>query len=469
MRSLPDKGERTGGVEATLDLRDLLNAILTCVTAGPGLGFNRAVLFLANDEHTQLEAAMAIGPATPEEAHATWERLAGEHKSLDELLLEGARSKSGFQALVEGLTVPLDAAAAGAGGGAQPEVSSSAAAHTNPLLDAYCNRHVVKIAGPASVHGFSSPLRDVFSGTEVICVPLIAKDHSLGLIVADNAFSGAPINQERVQLLQLLALLAGMALDNARIYRQVEQQATLLRDALEGLHAAQGQLIHRERLATVGAVVARVSHEIRNPLTTIGGFARTLTVHPDDVERVARNARIIVEEVEKLEALLKEMLDFTSPKPPAFEPTDINTVISALANVHREEATQRNVTLALELAPRLPAVMADRNQLHRVFLNLWQNALQAMEDLPIERPRKLTIQTWPNHLTVKIAFSDTGTGVPRDVLPNIFTPFFTTKQHGTGLGLAVAKKVVDDHGGAIHVLSEREAGTTLVISLPVGS
>jgi len=445
------------GVETSFDIQGLLHAILTCVTAGPGLGFNRAMLFLADDAERQLVAAMAIGPANPEEAHATWSQLASEQVSLDQLLhtplCKGG--KNAFRARVEGLSIPL------------VDGSGNIAAHANPLLAAYRGRRVVRIVDPAALRDIPTELREVFDGTEIVCVPLVAKERSIGLIIADNAFSHEPIDGQRVQLLQLLALLAGLALDNARIYTQLERQAGQLRRTLEELRAAQEQLIHSERLATVGAVVARVSHEIRNPLTTIGGFARTLSAHPDDIERVARNATIIVEEVEKLEALLKEMLDFTSPRPPALEPTDVNRILAGLANVHRSELGDRKVALELDLAPDLPGVLADRNQLQRVFLNLWQNALQAMDETAADRARRLEVRTWRDGSTVKIGFSDTGPGIPQTVLPHIFAPFFTTKQRGTGLGLAVVKKIIDDHHGSIEVRSERGLGASLVIALPI--
>jgi signal transduction histidine kinase len=443
-------------VETGLDFQGLLHAILTCVTAGPGLGFNRAVLFLTDDGEDRLVAAMAIGPATPEEAQATWSQLAHERTSLDELLqqLPSSTGKNEFQARIEGLCIPLSKAAS------DHDVLRS------PLLAAYRKRQVVRIADPRALRELPSGLREVLDGTEVVCVPLVAKERSIGLIIADNAFTRVPIDEQRVQLLQLLALLAGLALDNARTYKQLEQQARQLKRTLEELRTAQEQLIHSERLATVGAVVARVSHEIRNPLTTIGGFARTLNAHPDEIERVARNAGIIVEEVEKLEALLKEMLDFTSPRPPTLEPADLNRMIAGLTNVHRTELGERHVTLDLDLAPDLPGVLADRNQIQRAFLNLWQNALQAMEDTS-GRARVLRVRTWRDGHFVKVAFSDTGPGIPPTVLPHVFTPFFTTKPRGTGLGLAVVKKIIDDHQGTITVRTEQTPGTSFVVSLPI--
>ena len=445
-------------MEESVDFDGLLHAILTCVTAGPGLGFNRAVLFIADDQRAQLTAAMALGPLSPEEAGETWARLATERVSLDELLQSKPRNgcRSALQSKIEGLSIPLDESS--------PDTEHD---HRNPLLRAYHSRRVVKIIDAATLDDIPPSLREVFGGTEVVCVPLVAKERSVGLIVADNAFSREPIGEDRIQLLQLLAMLAGLALDNVRTYRQVERQAQQLKRTLEELRTTQEQLIHNERLATVGAVVARVSHEIRNPLTTIGGFARMLSAHPDEIERVARNAEIIVDEVEKLEALLKEMLDFTSPKPPRLEPTDLNRIISGLANIHRDELSERGVLLKLELAADLPGVLADRHQLQRVFLNLWQNALQSMDDLGVERVRQLSVRTWRDGGTVRVSFSDSGKGIPRTVLPHVFTPFFTTKQRGTGLGLAVVKKIIDDHQGSIEVTIEPPPGTSFIISLPI--
>jgi hypothetical protein len=463
--------EEGSAVEGTIDLQGLLHAILTCVTAGPGLGFNRAALFLADDKQ-RLVATMAIGPATQEEAHAIWARLASEQKSLDELLYKphSQDDKSGFQGLLAGLTVPLGETAVPGGTpvSSSTRSSSKTPAGLNPLAEAYRTRRIVRVNAGASLDGLPRRLRETLDRTEAVCVPLVAKDRCIGVLVADNAFSRKPIGEERTQVLQLLGLLAGLALDNARIYAEVDRQAKQLRETLDALKSTQEKLIHNERLATVGAVAARVSHEIRNPLTTIGGFAGMLRARPEGRERVKRNAAIIVEEVEKLEALLKEMLDFTSPRPPTLAPTDLNLVIGALADVHRAELDAESVSLVVETVERLPAVLADPNQIQRVLLNLWRNAIQAMRETPAGGARALTVRTWRDDGAVKIACTDTGEGIPADALPHIFTPFFTTRTRGTGLGLASVKKIIDDHNGSIDVRTAPGSGTTFTIALPIG-
>ena len=437
---------------SSLDLDGLVRAILTCVTAGPGLGFNRAALFLSDEDDDQLVATMAIGPSSADEAHDTWTRLATPPRTLDELLqMPAPDQKSEFQRALEGLAVPLNGRS-GDGG--------------DPLLAAFRERRIVKIRDD-DLAALPTGLREVFDGSEVVCVPLVAKDRSLGLIVADNAFTREPIDEQRIQLLELLAQLAGLALDNARMYRQVERQATELARAMDELHAAQDKVIHSERLATVGAVVARVSHEIRNPLATIGGFARALSAQPEDAERVRRNADIITAEVTKLETLLKEMLDFTSPKAPRFEPLDLNAAVVQFTELHTAALRERGIALDMDLETPAPVVLADPHQLQRVLLNLWQNAVQAIEE---HRDRRGTIRiaTRRDDGRIELRVTDDGIGVREGDLAHLFAPFFTTKQRGTGLGLAVVKKIVDDHRGSIDVDSRRGAGTTVRVGLVPG-
>lgn len=436
-------------MERVGDVTGVLHAVLTCVTAGPGLGFNRAAIFLADERGSFLKAVRAVGAGSPEEAYETWARLQSHPTSLDELLrsASAASPRDSFHAMLEGVRVSLAREVGG-----------------NPIVDAFWDRQVVRAREPVELDRLPPDLRRIFGGTEVVCVPLVARDRCLGVLVADNAFSREPIDDARLQLLRVLALLAGLAIDNAGISQELQRKASELEKTLDDLRAAQDQLLHGERLATVGAVVARVSHEIRNPLTTIGGFARALVDHPDDAAYVKRNAAIIATEVEKLETLLKEMLDFTSPRPPALVPDDLNDLIDSLARLHRQELEDRGIELRLDLAPRLSRVRVDRDQLQRAFLNLWRNAVQAMEG--IERTHRLEIRTAADGGGVTVTFADTGGGVPVSQREEIFMPFVTTKPRGSGLGLAVVKKVVDDHRGRVEIGGELGAGATFTIHLP---
>jgi hypothetical protein len=205
-----------------------------------------------------------------------------------------------------------------------------------------------------------------------------------------------------------------------------------------------------------------VAHEIRNPLATIGGFARAILKAPNDIERAIRNARIIYEEVRKLEELLQEMLDFTSPKAPSLKWADLNELIRGVCAKYENQARDANVDLLLELSENLPMVMVDEKQFERALVNLIQNAFQALRG-----GGQVTIRTWCEDDCVKLAVTDNGYGIPPDALQHIFEPFFTTKPNGSGLGLAVVKRIVEDHNGRIEVSSQLGVGTTFVISLPL--
>jgi len=264
--------------------------------------------------------------------------------------------------------------------------------------------------------------------------------------------------------LEILSLLTALTVENARTSERLERQARELAAALADLEAARERLLHGERLAAIGAVVARVSHEIRNPLATIGGFARILDAQPVDAG-LPGYASIIVQEVEKLELLLREMLDFTGPRAPHLEPVDLNALVRDLARIHQSDLARHGVDLVLALGD-LPPVDADRTQVERVLLNLWQNAAQAIAGARPAGRGTVTVTTGGGAGGVVLAVADDGPGIRPEDLPHLFTPFFTRKRHGTGLGLAVVKRIIDDHHGQIDVRDTTGGGMTFVVRLP---
>ncbi|MCS7253317.1 MAG: PAS domain S-box protein [Armatimonadota bacterium] len=435
----------TQAMGETLELNRLLHAILKSLTAGPGLGFNRAILFLVNEEGTEMETAMAVGPATREEAYEIWAKLSHEKWTLrqfiDDYSGEDLR-ESPFQQAVRGIKIPL---------------SDS----DDLLVQCLMGKEVRKLTRPLEYPNLHPRLKELFGETEVVCVPLVAKGKLLGLIIADNAFSGQPITSEEIEVLRLFATPAALAIDNARAYQQLQKQTLELSKALGDLREAQEKLIRSERLAAIGEVAARVAHDIRNPLATIGGYARAILKTPQDINRVLRNATVVYEEVQKLEELLREMLEFASPKPPQLKPVDLNELIIRVCEKHEAEWASGDVYLVFDLAEDLPIAMVDENQIERVLINLIQNGLHA-----IGNSGQITIRTWVEEEGIKIAVSDTGRGIPPDMIQHIFEPFFTTKPNGTGLGLAVVKRIVEDHGGSIDVRSQVGCGATFIISLP---
>jgi signal transduction histidine kinase len=250
--------------------------------------------------------------------------------------------------------------------------------------------------------------------------------------------------------------LIGVALTwNKTLTRQVELKTQELLESQE-------RLVHSERFAAVGEAAAYVSHEIKNPLMVIGGLAhqveRRLAEDPPALEKV----KIIQQEVRRLETFLWELRDFTRPVNPVKQEMDLNALIQEVQTLMAEEARQKGVSLEGRLDPRLPRIEVDPSQIRQVLVNLIKNALEATEE-----NGRVLLATGSRDGQVWFSIQDTGKGMPGEVLEKIFHPFFTTKEKGTGLGLAVIHKIITDHHGAISVESTSGRGSTFTVRLPL--
>jgi signal transduction histidine kinase len=236
-----------------------------------------------------------------------------------------------------------------------------------------------------------------------------------------------------------------------------------LREATTELQQTQQELVRAETLAAVGKMAAQVSHEIRNPLSTMGGLARSILRKPEDLSRVKGNAHIIADEVKRLEELLTDILDMVRPSKPDLRPENLHDVLDrACLLVGGEMKKNAPITIRKDYDARLPSVRVDSRSLLRAFLNVMRNAIQVMPT-----GGTLTITTRRDNDTAKITVADTGTGIPCHLLPTIFTPFVSHRARGTGLGLSVTHQVIQEHGGRIEVESEEGAGSRFTFYLPI--
>ncbi|MCS6861604.1 MAG: ATP-binding protein, partial [Abditibacteriales bacterium] len=218
-----------------------------------------------------------------------------------------------------------------------------------------------------------------------------------------------------------------------------------------------------EKMATVGEMAARVSHEIRNPLATIGGFARSILRKPTDLERVQRNTQIIADEVKRLEEFLTDMLDLARPPKLSLRPENLHDILDQACLLSSGEM-RSNAPIIIHKAYDLdlPLLYVDSRSLLRAFLNVIRNGIQAMPE-----GGTLTIRTQLDGNQVQITIADTGTGIPKHILPTIFTPFVSHRVRGSGLGLPIARQVIEEHGGRIEVESEEGKGTRFIFYLPI--
>lgn len=223
--------------------------------------------------------------------------------------------------------------------------------------------------------------------------------------------------------------------------------------------------LEREKALLLEKMAPVLAHEIRNPLGSIKGAAQVLLSATQDKDQ-RRLLDVITEEANRLNRVVMQFLDYARPYPSDFRPRSVNAVIEkALAIVEADSISSR-VHVQLEFHPHLPPVLMDQEQIHQVILNMALNAIEAMQDGGTLTFRTSRIESDAGD-AVGISIRDTGSGIQRDVLKQIFTPFFTTKERGVGLGLAVCQRIIRNHGGRIRVKSIPGRGTIFYIRLPV--
>jgi signal transduction histidine kinase len=235
----------------------------------------------------------------------------------------------------------------------------------------------------------------------------------------------------------------------------------IVRDLTE-TKALQERINRSERLAALGQVVAEISHEIKNPLMMIGGFARQLAKESRDEKNLTK-LNLIVSEVQRLESLLKEMRDFYLPRPLELKDVDINALLKQVHDLIKEDCKKRSIRLEFKTDREEIFVEADRARLEQVLLNLAKNALEAME-----QGGKISFASGLKQGVVEISISDEGVGISEEEKGKVFSPFYTTKRQGTGLGLSICKRIIEDHPGtSLSFTSEKGRGTTFIIMMPV--
>jgi len=239
----------------------------------------------------------------------------------------------------------------------------------------------------------------------------------------------------------------------------------LFRDLTE-INNLKMEIEKNQRLASLGNLAAGVAHEIRNPLSSIKGFATYFKERYKDIPDDKKTAEIMVQEVERLNRVISQLLEFASPVKIHKKSVSMVTLIQHSLKMIEGHAREKNIEIKTDLDHRIKDLYIDPDKINQVFLNIYLNAIEAMENNGTLYVR--FTEDKRNNMA-KVEISDTGKGIITEDLTHIFDPYFTTKQSGTGLGLAIVHKIIESHKGDIRVESERGAGTTVTILLPVSN
>jgi len=320
-----------------------------------------------------------------------------------------------------------------------------------PLGQAIHTRRVLFVPDMTRSTERARILHDLEGVENAVIVPLAVKDRPLGVLVAGRR-RAEPLGEGEVRLLSAVAAQLGVAVENARLFDD-------LRRSYADLERTQKRLVQRERLAALGEFSAVVAHEVRNPLAAIfnslGSLQRLL--RPTGDEKLLLD--VIQEESDRLNRIVGDLLDFARPAEPSLQPGALeqvleDTVAWALSGDTGIEVTRDYAAL--------PAIPMDARLVRQALLNLVMNAVQAMP-----RGGELCVRTRVDGGSARLEIADTGPGIPPNLRRQVFEPFFTTKATGTGLGLAVVRRVIEAHGGSVEVEDAPAGGALFVLRFPL--
>jgi signal transduction histidine kinase len=428
-------------MSTTLNLDRLLRIILTAATmGGSGLGFNQAILLLTNERTNTLQGMMGVGPTSWEEAGQAWSEVSRVHKSLMEWIQTGA--------LFEHRDSPLNTLAKG--------IRVSLQHNEEVLALTVLNKKPYNITNAATDPLVSDKLRETLKVSSFATVPLVAKDRVIGVILVDNMFTQRPITDADIRFLTMFAHQAALAIENAIFHTNLE---TMNKD----MRAMHEQLVQSEKMAALGAMMAEITHEIRNPLVSIGGFTRRLAKKLRDNDD-KKYVDIILSEVARLEGIIHDNLSYIKELAPQFIETDIVVLIEEILTLYEDELALRHIRVERNFSSSLPHLMIDPQQIKQGVINILKNAMEAMENGGTLFIRAYAI---PDAQVAAIEIGDTGPGIAAKAVHNIFNPYYTTKPRGTGLGLPITNRIIQSHKGKIELRNRDGGGALFTIKLPL--
>lgn len=434
----------------------ILQTILVGVTAGEGLGFNRAFWLAADSETHALRGKYAIGPSDAQEAWRIWSELKTTPHTLHDVLsgyrAAMARGEVRINEVARDLVISLEDA---------ENIAARAAIERRAFLVTDGRHHPM----------VPRELADRLGTDSFAVVPLIFKDSVEGVIIADNAITGKKITDFDLRSLELFAHQATLAVERSRLYFELEHRLHEVQEAHSLLKENQEVMLKNARLAAMGQLAAQVAHEIRNPLVAIGGFARNVLRGLEEYDSKHEFVQIIVDETSRLEKILGDVLEFSRPKNGRMAAMDLVHLVRRTVGMMQGELSDHRIETRLELPSEEVRVRADADQIRQVLQNLIHNAVEAMsadDDAGAGGGPQgtLTVTLQVAHGKAVVQIEDTGCGLDQETMRRMFEPFFTTKSHGTGLGLAICQQIVRDHGGEIAVANNPDRGAVFSVVLP---
>lgn len=428
------------------ELNDILNAVLAGTTSGDGLGFNRAFLFLVDEKNNILQGRFGLGPLNHEEAVRIWSEITREHLGLFEIL-DGVRHQLADDAY------PMNVLAR--------SIGVALSDRGNVLMRSLTeNRAFLVTREPRPGALECGEICNLLGTGELAVAPLYSRGEKYGVVVADNLYTGNSISDDLLHSLHLFTGLASIAIYQSSTYKTLESRMEKLREVNEAIEDQKNLLVETEKFSAIGRLLDRMLHEIRNPLSAIGGISRILRRRESDDGKL-KYFDAVIRETDKIEKTLAQVAEMQDIGPMAWEMIDLTSVVELTASVMKADREEAGVAIHQNYPADEVIVRGDRERLCEALLYIVQNSLEAMPDGGI-----MVIAITRKGSDADLRISDSGLGIARGHLKKADNPFFTTKLNALGLGLSRAKRIIQLHGGQLTLNSNRIGGTTCVITLP---
>jgi PAS domain S-box-containing protein len=431
-------------LSSTADLDEVIKIILTGATANQGLGFNRAFLFLADETGDNLIGQTAVGPGSPEEAGRIWARLSQQQKTLKELLEDYSdrenASNYSLSSLISGWKIPL---------GAETIFSRA--------INESCG---INISGRNNLSPESVEIMQRLNTYNLAIAPIISKGKKLGLIAADNQITGRKISSSEVQLLQTFANHTAVAIERSRLYDNLVEHANELELKNKQLAESQEQIIRVEKMSVIGELTSSIAHELRNPLTVIGGFANMI-LSTGGSDSNTEYLNIIISETKRAETVLHHVLDFSRASRTKTREVDFNQLVSTSTELLSAKIKHRHRPPILKLSREKLNIWGNPDQLQHALLQFMLIAFEEMTD-----ECSITFGTSCENDLVRLILSFSGGEEARAKVAKTLRQIFGSSTGNQKLSIIVAGETIKYHGGNYGIESNQEFLPKIYIELP---
>jgi len=429
----------------TVQLEEILQAILVGITANEGLRFNRAFLALIDEKDQVLKGRLAIGPGCREEADKIWGEM--QEKRLDFFgIVQHVRTCNidnedfGLNRLIKDLRVPTSETG-------------------NILIRVAYDRQSIKVTN-GHCNGLDPTEMIKFLGTdEFVVVPMYSPRRSLGVIIADNYVTKRPISDGYLSALELFSSQASLAIEHSMLYMDMKKTIGELEGLNYELDKNKDMLIEAERYSALGHMSAQLVHNIRNPVTAIGGIARILGKKGG--AELQKYTEVMDKEISRLESTLEDLFDFVSQAEVHKEKVRLYPLLQKVFLLIQPDTTKQEIEVALDFPEPEITLEIDQKLIRKMLVHLYKNAIEAM---PHGGTLSVAVNREGEWLTIIVR--NTGNKIEEDQIRKAKEPFYTTKSFGTGMGLTMVDRIVKAHMGNFTI-AQSDTGTEVLVKLPL--